>query len=88
MLQDYLMHSGVPYTILQTSIFYENALSVYSYRKQEDGSVAFALNGGTKPHPNCAVGDIGASAAGTPAYLSIGTGHQAPLACPSDRAYC
>ena len=72
MLQEYLRQSDVPYTILETSIFYENALGYYQYRKQQDGSLAFALNGGTKPHPNCAVGDIGASAAGTLAYLLAG----------------
>lgn len=54
----------MPHTILVTSIFYENAISIYSYQKQEDGSYAFALNGGTKPHPNSAVGDIDATAAG------------------------
>lgn len=61
-ITEYLKQSSVPHTILETSIFYENALGYYQYRKQQDGSLAFALNGGTKPHPNCAVGDIGASA--------------------------
>ena len=57
--------SSVPYTVLVTSIFYENAITgAYAYQKQQDGSYVFALNGGIEAHPACSVEDVGASAAG------------------------
>ena len=63
-LQEYIKASGVPSTILLTSIFYENFTTFLQYQKKKDGSYAFALNAGTKAHPHCSVEDIGATAAG------------------------
>ncbi|KAK9840690.1 hypothetical protein WJX84_008639 [Apatococcus fuscideae] len=58
-----IQKSGLAYTILEPSIFYENAIQTFQFKKQEDGSVAFSLNAGAKAHPQCAVADIGTSAA-------------------------
>jgi uncharacterized protein YbjT (DUF2867 family) len=64
-VEEHLKASGVPHTILHTSIFYENfLLGFMPFFKQDDGSYVFYLNVGTeKGHPANAVADIGNAAA-------------------------
>lgn len=65
MVQEYLKASGIPYTVLLTSGFYENFLKYYQYQKQADGTYVFAINAGFGGIPMHAAADIGASASGT-----------------------
>ena len=62
-LQEYLVESVMEYTVLETSLFYDNFATGLLSQKLEDGSEIVSLNAGSKPHPACAVADIGASAA-------------------------
>ena len=62
-MQDLLKQSGIPFTVLITSIFYENMVRPHTYRKVGD-EYTFSLNAGRKAHPSNAVADIGATAAG------------------------
>lgn len=62
--QEYLKHSGLDYTILITSIFFENVINYTMYQKQPDGSLVMGDNLGTEPHAWHAVGDIGLTVAG------------------------
>ncbi len=58
------MASGLPYTLLLGSMFYENMLNFTFYQKQPDGSYAFSDNVGIEPHAWHSVGTIGLTAAG------------------------
>jgi hypothetical protein len=62
--QDYLRESGVPFALLRTCMFFENAINFTSYQKGSDGSYVYGDNLGTAPHGWHAVADIGHSAAG------------------------
>lgn len=63
-LQEYLANSGLPYTLLLTSAFYDNMLNFVFYQKQPDGTYAFSDNLGTEPHSWHSAGTIGLTAAG------------------------
>ena len=43
LVQVALQQSGIPYTCLYTSSFYENFSKLFQYRKQEDGSRLLSL---------------------------------------------
>lgn len=60
---EYLKSTGVPYTELLTSIFYQNWTGIFPFAPQGDGSYAFYTNAGDVAHSAQDVNDIGAAAA-------------------------
>lgn len=63
-MQEYLKKSGLPYTLLLPSMFYENMIAFTFYQKQDDGSYTFSDNIGVGPHAWHSVGTIGLTTAG------------------------
>ena len=68
--QDYLKQSGIPYTCLLTSAFFDNFIGGIKLQKQGD-AYCWGHNLGTAPHAWHAVGDIGGTAAGATPHATL-----------------
>lgn len=64
LLQDYLKQSGLAYTLLLPSTFYDNMTHFTVYKKQPDGSYTFGYNMGSGPIAMQARDDVGRAVAG------------------------
>jgi len=84
MVEHYLKHSGVPYTALLTSYYFENHLGFAKPAKQADGSYTFALPVSTEAKlPLYAVEDTGLFVAEILAYPELYLGKQLRVATDS-----
>lgn len=64
LLQDYLKQSGLAYTLLLPSTFYDNMTHFTVYKKHLDGSYTFGYNMGSGPIAMQARDDVGRNVAG------------------------
>lgn len=76
--EEYLKASGVPYTALRTSIFFDNFITFFQYQSMDGGKV-WCDNLGTAPLAAHAVADIGGTAAVAFADPAKYAGKQVPV---------
>ncbi|BDA46618.1 NmrA-like family domain-containing protein 1 [Coccomyxa sp. Obi] len=77
-VQEYLKKSGLPYTLVTPSLFYENMIKNTMYQKQPDGSFIFSDNMGIAPHAWHSVSTIGLTVAAVLEYPSKYAGKTVP----------
>ena len=87
-VQDYLRESGVPFALLRTSMFFENAINFTSYQKAAEGSYVYGDNLGTAAHGWHAVADVGHSAAGEQLLACWHAGKGSPVTFADKRGTC